>query len=160
MSKDSSIKDKPHLDAEMRNLMTYQLRRASSEVLLSVSRLLEPFGLRRTTLSALSVISQNPGVSPSQLAQALSMERPNIVQIITQLETAEFILRKRAVDDGRAYSLFATAHGAEQCKRALGELDRFDARLRDGLSKTELTVLKKALERIEQSAKEGEFQDD
>lgn len=159
MAQDPNSKTKPHLDARMRDLMTYQLRRASSEVLLSVSRLLEPFGLRRTTLSALSVISQNPGVSPSQLAQALSMERPNIVQIITQLESANFIVRKRAADDGRAYSLFATDHGAQQCEQALQQLDQFDASLRNGLSEAELTVLKKALERIEQSAKEGKFQD-
>lgn len=144
------------LDATLRDLTGYRLRRAASEVMAQVTAVLAPFGLRRTTFSALSVIADNPGLRQSQLAAALAIERPNLVQIIDELERAGLVVRERAEGDRRAYALRATKAGAALYRSALTELRVSDAAMTRGLSAAQKTALRTALQTIEDNAKKGE----
>ena len=143
------------LDATLRRLTGYRMRRATSAMLTAVTETLEPFGLRRTTFSALTVIGERPGLTQAQLSEALAIERPNMVRIVGDLETAGLVVRDRADGDRRAYALRATEEGRRVGRRALAALARVEAALVEGLDDTEIAAFHRALAVVERNAAEG-----
>jgi len=117
-----------------------------------VNKVLAEFGLRRSTYSSLVVIIANPGLNQGQLADALAIERPNVVQIVDQLEKASLVRRERSVEDRRAYALQPTSRGCELGQSATRALERLDVVLRQGLSEQDIEVLHRSLRTIERNA--------
>ncbi len=62
-------------------------------------------------ISTLLLVGNNPGVSPSQIAQALVIDMPNIVLIMRLLEEEKLIERKVNPADRRRLSLSLTPAG-------------------------------------------------
>ena len=149
----------PDTDRSLRHLTGYQLRRTTSAAMPGVNKVLEEFGLRRSTYSSLAVIVSNPGLNQVQLAGALAIERPNVVQIVDQLEQAELVRRVKSTEDRRAYALQPTPTGCEVQKRATEALERHDAYLRKGLSQQDIEVLHRSLLVIEKNAEKLEARD-
>ena len=141
-------------DNVMRAFTGYRLRRATSAMLAPVGAALTPFGLRRTTFSALSIIVDRPGSTQARLADAMGMERPNIAQIVGELEAAGLVARARAQDDRRAYALRATETGRRIHARAWAAVAEVDRALVRGLSRDERSTLHRALALIERNAAE------
>lgn len=140
------------LDNKLRELTGYRLRRATSASMPEINRLLVPFGLRRTTYSALTVVADNPGLSQSQLAKALSIERPNIVQIIDELEKPNLVERRAAPNDRRTYALRATDAGMKLQSQAQLSLRQYEDELTRGMSSSDIEQLHGFLSLIEANA--------
>lgn len=136
-------------DANLRALVGYGVKRANSAMTGDVERLLGRFGLRRTTYSALSVIAENAGIRQSELAEVLAIERPNLVQILDEVQQAGWIERARDKADRRVYLLSATAEGLTRVARAGEALRVYDQRLTEGLSGQERATLIAALRVVE-----------
>lgn len=136
-------------DAELRRLVGYNVKRANSAIMGDVERILGRFGLRRTTFSALSVIATNTGIRQSDLAEVLSIERPNLVQILDELQRPGWIERARDTADRRVYLLSATDGGVACLGEASAALSEYDARLTRGLSAGERAALIAALQCVE-----------
>jgi len=147
------------LDRNLRPLTGYQLRRATSATMPAVNKVLSKFGLRRSTYSSLVVVVANPGLNQGQLADSLAIERPNVVQIIDQLERAKLVVREKSAEDRRAYALKPTPKGVELEARATKALRRHDARLTLGLSAEEKAVMRRCLEIVEKNAEDLEARD-
>lgn len=147
-------------DHTLRHLTGYALRRATSAAMPGVNKVLETYGLRRSSYSSLAVIVANPGLNQGQLADALSIERPNVVQIIDRLERMKLVQRTKSMEDRRAYALQPTAKGCSVQDEATRALQQFDSRLRDGLTDGDLATLHRSLTIIEQNAVEMELEDD
>lgn len=141
------------LDTTLRTLLGYRMRRATTQALLGVAAALAPVGLRRTTFSALTVIVEHPGLNQSQLAQALDIERPNLVKIVDELERARLIERRPAPQDARAYALHATDLGRKTQAESLTAVQRSDATLTRGLTPAEVDIVLRALPVIEANAR-------
>ncbi|WP_420324524.1 MarR family winged helix-turn-helix transcriptional regulator [Mameliella sp.] len=139
-------------DAGLRQLTVYRLRRATVQMLSTISQELAPFGLRRTTFSALAVVVDRPGLRQTQLADALAIERPNLVKIVDELEAAGLIQRCQAEGDRRAYALHPTEDGELLHRRAYEAVQAADRRLMHGLSPAEVQALNAALHLIEENA--------
>lgn len=139
-------------DHSLRSLTGYRLQRANLQMQNAVKRALRPFGLRRTTFSALHMISGNPGMRQAELAAALAIERPNLVKIIAELEAAGLVARTPSCDDKRAHELTATPRGKRLQKEAFEALLDVEAVMVRGLSEIELDALVRALDRIEANA--------
>ena len=77
------------MDSMADELIGYNLKRSYLIVRNAAEGVLAPLGLRVVSMTALSLIVDNPGIAPSQIADALQMERPNIVVIIDDLETRQ-----------------------------------------------------------------------
>lgn len=142
--------DRP--DKALRRLTGYCLKRATAAAGSAAAEILRGFGLRRTTFSALSVIAGTPGLSQAQLAEALAIERPNIVPILGELESLGLVRRARSSEDRRAYRLFATLSGQVLFTGAFARLESADRALTEGLTPHERRVLMRALDRIEANA--------
>lgn len=106
-------------DATLRGFVGYQMKRAFNVVQTDLAKTLKPFELRMLTYTALVLIVDNPRLSQSQLADAMDVERPNLVVIVDELEQRELIVRERVPTDRRAYALSATLKGSQLCKKAV-----------------------------------------
>jgi DNA-binding MarR family transcriptional regulator len=141
----------PDLDAELRGLVGYNIKRANSAMMGDLERVLGRFGLRRTTFSALSVVAGMPGIRQSVLAAVLAIERPNLVQIVEELRWPGWVVRVRDGADRRAYLLSASEAGAVRVAVAGAALRAYDARLTAGFSAQERAALIVALRRVERN---------
>lgn len=99
-------------DGALRAYVGYNMKRAYMMLRADLARTLEPHGLRLLTFTALTLIADNPGLSQSQLAQAMAIERPNLVALVDELEARGVVTRDRVPTDRRAYALNVTAQGA------------------------------------------------
>lgn len=136
-------------DATLRRFAGYYMKRAFYVVQADVSQTLKPFGLRMVTFSALTLIADNPGLRQAQLAEALAIERPNLVVIIDELEARDLIRRERDPADRRAYALIPTAAGTDLNARAVAAVARHEDRLFGFLDRTRRTDLIAALRHVE-----------
>lgn len=109
----------PVSDDSLQLFLGYHLKRAFNIIRADLKSTLEPFELRMITYSALALIVDNPGLRQSQLADALEIERPNLVVVIDELEQRELIVRERVPTDRRAYGLQATLAGRRLCEKAM-----------------------------------------
>lgn len=92
--------DKPTVsDTTLRSFVGYRMKRAFNVVQDDLTATLRPFDLRMLTYTALVLIVDNPGLRQSQLADAMDIERPNLVVIIDELERRELIVRDRVPTD-------------------------------------------------------------
>ncbi|MFV0490228.1 MAG: MarR family winged helix-turn-helix transcriptional regulator [Pseudorhodobacter sp.] len=108
--------DQPASESEdnvLGNLIGYRLKRAYMQFQPEAQRVLAEDGLRVVSFSCLSIITDNPGIVQSELANALKMERSNLVVIIDELEERQFITRKQVPTDRRRYALTATLRGRQ-----------------------------------------------
>ncbi|AXI48071.1 MarR family transcriptional regulator [Sulfitobacter sp. SK012] len=119
----------PVSDETLREFMGYHMKRAFNVVQADLSLTLKPFGLRMLTYSALVLIVDNPGLSQSQLAAAMDVERPNLVVIIDALEQRALIIRERVPTDRRAYALMATLAGRQLYDKAIAAVKAHEERV-------------------------------
>ena len=138
------------LDHGLRQLLGYALKRASAVATGDAARVLEPVGLRVTSYSVLCVICQNPGVTQTQLAAALAMERSNTVAILDQLQKTGCIERRRSTQDRRVFDLHPLAAGHRLMQQASDALLAYENTTFAALSKDERQTLIRLLTRIHQ----------
>jgi DNA-binding MarR family transcriptional regulator len=136
-------------DATLRGFVGYHMKRAFNVVQADLANTLKPFDLRMITYSALVLIVDNPGLRQSQLADAMDIERPNLVVIIDELERRDLILREKVPTDRRAYALVPTLAGRQLCARAIEAVKSHEARLLQGVGMTEYAQVLDVLRRIE-----------
>ncbi|QFT30393.1 MarR family transcriptional regulator [Roseibium porphyridii] len=136
-------------DRTLRSFHGYQMKRTFNVIQSDLSRTLKPLELRMLTYTALVLIVDNPGLRQSQLAEAMDIERPNLVVIVDELERRGLVLRDRLPNDRRAYALKATAAGQDLCKQALSVVTAHEAALLKGVSPDEKAVALKVLQAIE-----------
>ena len=139
-------------DATLRTLTGYCLRRANAAATSAIGEVFAAHGLRRTTFSALALVVDHPGLRQSQLAEALAIERPNLVQIVDQLEALGFVERRVAEDDRRAYALQPTDAGQRVLKAAMAAAHTADEAFTAGLTPAQVAALHAALAVIEENA--------
>ncbi|HKP78263.1 MAG TPA: MarR family transcriptional regulator [Phenylobacterium sp.] len=116
----------------------FVLRLAQVAVFKDLIDVLRPFGLRPTDFSVLLVIKATPGLKQQAVGEALSIQRPNLVTIIDQLEGRGLVRRGATPGDRRSYALALTAEGeamlaearkahalhAERVNAAIGDIDK------------------------------------
>lgn len=129
-------------------LLGYHLRLASQVVQADLAKTLAPFGLRMVTFSALIIVRDVAGLRQTQLADALSMERPNLVAIVDELEAAGLLLRTPSPTDRRAHALYLTSKGQETLEDAFVAVQEHENRIFGALSEKDKAALKSALKTI------------
>jgi DNA-binding MarR family transcriptional regulator len=137
----------PHAPSQetLRGFLGYRLRRAWNVIQADLAETLKPFGLRMITYTALVLIRDNPGLSQAQLADAMDVERPNLVVIVDELETRGLISRDRLPTDRRTYALTITEEGDQLCAEVVEAVTRHEARLFNGLTEADRATVEAAL---------------
>lgn len=138
-------------DETLRTFLGYNMKRAFIVIQSELLKTLEPFDLRMVTYSALVMISDNPGMRQSQLADALAIERPNLVVIVDELEARELIIREQSPHDRRAYALKVTLAGKQLCEKVTEANRKSEEILLKDLDDETRALLLKAMSTIENS---------
>jgi len=93
-------------------LIGYVLRRAQLAVFQDFFAAFAPLDIRPAQFSVLTVIERNPGLTQSQVAEALGIKRTNFVGMLDELERRGLAERRQTAGDKRSYALYLTADGA------------------------------------------------
>lgn len=132
---------------ELRDILGYQLRRASLIADDDARHVLEPFGLTPAKLTALLLIRGNPGCDQSALGRALSINRSSAMKLVNVL-VDRGLIERRSGRDLRTNALYLTPEGEGGLIEMLDRLREADRELSDGLTAAERTVLLKLLQKV------------
>jgi DNA-binding MarR family transcriptional regulator len=96
----------------------YFIRRAQVWVFQDFMRKLASIDIRPAQYSVMIVIGENPGLSQSDLADALNIERARLVHVLDKLEKRGLTERQASPVDRRSHALHLTREGQKMLKRA------------------------------------------
>jgi len=109
-------------------LIGYVLRRAQLVVFQDFFAAFAPFDIRPAQFAVLTVIERNPGMTQSQVAEALGIKRTNFVGLLDALE-ARRLAERRPARDKRSYALYLTAEGAALMRKLRPVLKAHESRM-------------------------------
>ena len=111
-------------------------------------RYFESLGLSPVEYSILMIVRDNEAVTQSELAAALKMQLPNLVKILSRMEDAGIMKRKRSARDKRAVELSLSASGRRRADEASQLGEAFNAHTLAPLSKPEQAAFLQMLTRL------------
>jgi MarR family transcriptional regulator, transcriptional regulator for hemolysin len=110
-----------------------------------LDRRLQPLGLSRAQWSVLAILANRDGLSQSQLADVLEIEKTTTGRLIDHVEKSGWIERRPIPGDRRLWGVYLT----EQARPLMAEVERIVLSTRmdvlDGLSATQQEALSHAL---------------
>jgi DNA-binding MarR family transcriptional regulator len=106
-------------EARLQMVLGYQLAQATIVTsAIFTTEVGDPLELRPVEYTVLTLIAENPGGSPAQLARALAVTPPNITAIVDRLVARGLAQRKASAQDRRAQILTVTRAGADLVRKA------------------------------------------
>jgi DNA-binding MarR family transcriptional regulator len=112
----------------------YLLRRAQIAVFQDFFAVFSDFDIRPAQYSVLTVIELNPGLSQTQLCDALGIQKANFVAILDALEARGLVRRDSTPKDRRSYALFLTDTGRDFMRKLHGMAAKHEQRIADRMS--------------------------
>jgi DNA-binding MarR family transcriptional regulator len=152
---DTAAQEIPEADAVdgiLTGFIGYNLKRALSIVQSDLAQVLAGHDLRTVSFSALSIVVGRPGLTQTQLAEALQIERSNLVTIIDELAGRNLILRAPVAHDRRRHALMPTPAGKKLAAAVQASVVDHERRLFAGLTPAERAELQRILHKFRNSA--------
>ena len=138
-----------HLDlGRLSESIGFRMRRIQIHLAKAFEAVTTDCGLRSGLFSSLALIAANPGISQSDVSQALGLDKSVIVQLIDELEKRGYAHRKRSKVDRRKHELFSTPEGEKFLDHLFAMLQNAEDEALSGLSPSERSLLKALLDRI------------
>jgi len=113
----------------------YQIRRASVTMMASLARRLDRLGVTATEASILILVAANPGVTQTDIARTLAIQRANMAPLVNGLMARGLLQREAA--DGRSHALHLTKAGAQCARQGLRQMQAHDEQFLGTLTGTE-----------------------
>ena len=120
------------------------LRRASRRVTLAYDEALKPLGLRLTQYSLLASVMRSGGMSITELAERLAMERTTLTRNLKPLQTAGW-LKVKPGPDRRSRAVEITAAGRALVEEAFPKWQMAERELRKSMGREETAELRQLL---------------
>ena len=108
-------KERAHALLETTGLSRYigfVLRFAHSAVWSDLVKALQPYDVRPVHYSMLLILNTAPGARQQEIGEALSIQRPNLVALIDEMEERGIVCRQPHPADRRSHALYLTDEGA------------------------------------------------
>lgn len=143
-ARQSEAEDSSYVDNELTGYIGYNLKRVLSLVHADLTQVLATLDLRVVSFSVLSIVVRNPGINQTQLAEALKIERSNLVQLIDELSGKSLLARTPVAGDRRRYALMPTTAGKSLYAKAEKAVAAHEARvfsMLDGAEQANLIAL-------------------
>lgn len=103
------------------------------------------FGLTRTQWRALAYIFRTPGLTQTELAKCLELERASVGHVIDQLEKAEYVERRSVEGNRRVWTLHLLPKAIDILPSLRREADKIYTRLLAGISEADFAAIKSLL---------------
>ncbi len=123
----------------------YFVRRVQVWVFQDLIAQLSVLDLSPAQFSVLAVIAANPGLSQSELAGTLGIERARLVRLLHRLEQRGLTQRLPSVADGRRHALRLTREGQRVLARAKALSEEHEAGLVERLGEERYRLLMEAV---------------
>lgn len=127
----------------LRDLPGYLLRRASVDLMVTLSARLATLDLRPAEATVLMVIGANPGVTQSEIGRLLDIATANMTPLAARLAARELIVRERV--DGRSHGLKLSESGRRLTQRARGIVEAFETDLLERIPTSQRAAFVSAL---------------
>jgi DNA-binding MarR family transcriptional regulator len=132
----------------LKNSLGYELKLAQVRTYQMYFEALDPKAISPARLTALSIISNQPGISQAALADRLAIARPSVVKVVDMLESAGLIERQPVPDDRRSYALVLTPHGKAELRDIGKRLQAYETAIAARLSTSERKQLMSLLAKV------------
>lgn len=139
-------------DRHLSGFIGYAMKRALSIVQADFAKSVAAYDLRAVSFSALSIIVGEPGLTQTQLADALQIERSNLVTIIDELAGRNLIVRAPVAQDRRRHALMPTTAGKQLAAAAQASAVEHERRLFACLTEDERAELQRILRKFRKDA--------
>ena len=103
------------------------------------------FGLARTQWRALAYIFRTPGLTQTELAKCLELERASVGHVIDQLEKADYVERRAVEGNRRVWTLHLRPKAIGILPALRAEADVVYERLLAGISANDIASFKRLL---------------
>ena len=137
------------------NYIPYLVNRAATAMLNYLALQFDKFGLTVPQWRILLTLWQHPECRFGELAKLTSIEPPTLSRLLNGLEKSRLVKRERIAEDTRSVNVILTAAGATLFKKTIPFAHDTNAFYIEGLSATELTVLRRALAKIYANVQRG-----
>ena len=142
----------PHVDTVdtqyLESLVGYNARRAALAIIAQFIPRMAPYDLTPVTLSVLSLVAHNPGITSRQLCSTLNILPPNLVGMVAQLEKRGVIERLPHPHDRRAAGLHLTPDGEALVREAELRVSALEEEATSRLTAAERKTLMRLLQKI------------
>ncbi|MBO9714569.1 MarR family transcriptional regulator [Sphingomonas sp.] len=126
----------------------FRLRRVQNQLSRDFQDRSKRWDLRSGMFSALEIIRANPGISQTDLAREIGMDKSVIVSLIDDLERRDWTVRERSGTDRRRYQLLITPAGEEAVATLVDNMLHVEHIGLAALTPEEREVLIRALDKV------------
>ena len=126
-------------------MLLYLVKQVELAVRSHLDDIFRPAGLTALQYTVLTVLERHPGLSSAQLARNSFVTAQSMADMITALEGRGLIERQRDQADRRRLVVALTSGGRELLDRYRDEVAALEARMLAGLSKAEISTLRRSL---------------
>ena len=130
------------------DLVGYHLRRAQVAVFQDFAREMAAFSVTPGQFGVLQVIAANSGLSQSELAKAIGVDRSTVVAVIDRLEEQDLVVRAQSPTDRRSHALRLSENGVRVVEELVVRVRRHEKRIAAALSPRDRTRLIELLKKI------------
>ncbi len=132
----------------LKSLLGYHLRRAQVAVFQHFTEAMGEADITPGQFGVLSVVAGNPGLSQTQLGNALGIDRSTVVAVIDRLEGRGLVLRTPSPNDRRSHALQLSPDGARLLERLEEMVRAHERHISRDLSPEDQRQLLRLLERV------------
>ena len=133
---------------EIRNILGFHIRLAHVAVYRHFMETFTDLDLTQKQVSVLWLVSDNPGVAQTDLAQRLRMDRATTMGIINRLQGRGFLRRGPSPQDRRRKTLYLTDEGDQVLAHARDAIWEHEKWLKGRFTRKEVQTLMSLLDRI------------
>jgi DNA-binding MarR family transcriptional regulator len=152
MDEKTECKGRPAVDyGELNERIGYLLRRAQLAVFSDFFQTFSDFGISPAQYSILTVIGRNPGLSQTEVADALGIKKTNFVAVIKELERRGTVLRTAMPTDKRSFALTLTPPGRSLLSKLHAAAQDHENRIRSVFGADQYAALMGPLHRLARS---------
>ena len=126
----------------------FLLKRAQLAFSRELDRIFAEFDITAVQFSALTVVENNPGITQSDLAAALEVERPRMVPVLDKLEGRGLAVRRADPNDGRSRRIHLTAAGVALLNELQRRFSQLESRVATAMGKSERDRFVEALRAV------------
>ncbi len=130
------------------SLLGYALRRAQVAVFQNFTEVVGASELTPGQFGVLVVVDANPGLSQTQLGNALGIDRSTVVAVIDRLESRGLVARQPAPNDRRSHALHLSDSGKTTLRRLTERVRAHERQIARHLSAEEQARLIELLRRM------------
>jgi DNA-binding MarR family transcriptional regulator len=134
-----------HLKLPFEDYITILVHQADLTFKNYIKNNLAPHNLAPEQTLIMMLLWEKDGLSQNEIAEKLNKDKTNIARMVANLEQKGFIRRVSGGKDWRALEVYLTDEGKELGGKVIPIADEFNERVCRGVSKEELTMLKKIL---------------